>query len=287
MWFPVQAQFDRNLSLGSVGPDVIELQKILNQDSATRVASSGPGSPGNETSYFGSLTHTAVIRFQNLYRDEVLAPVGLYSGTGYVGNSTREKLNSLENEVDSVELLSTKDFYITTPSSYVLNPGEKISISGSGFDSNTTVLFDGKEQDITESKETKISFFIPKRTSFGRHDVVVKKKKESKETFVIVKNNLLPEPKISNISPSKSAYGDKVVIEGSGFTNENRVYLGFAEVKGVVSSDRKTLSFEMPAFDGEGKSGDSEVELPIKIYVYNPGGLSNGFDAKLIYKYEY
>ncbi len=87
--------FTLNLSLGSVGPQVILLQQLLNKDPATRIASTGPGSSGNESRYFGILTKAAVIRFQNKYASEVLAPAGLSQGTGRVGTFTRMKLNVL------------------------------------------------------------------------------------------------------------------------------------------------------------------------------------------------
>ncbi len=86
-----------NLSLGSSGQEVIALQKILNQDPATQIALTGPGSPGYETSYFGSLTQRAVIRFQEKYSSEILIPAGLSSGNGYVGLYTRTKLNALSS----------------------------------------------------------------------------------------------------------------------------------------------------------------------------------------------
>lgn len=84
-----------SLTTGSAGADVMALQKFLNSDSATQIATSGVGSAGNETSSFGSLTKAAVAKFQNKYASEVLAPVGLSVGTGYFGASSRVKANAL------------------------------------------------------------------------------------------------------------------------------------------------------------------------------------------------
>ncbi len=84
-----------NLSLGSSGAQVVALQQILNQNVATQIASIGPGSPGNESGYFGTLTRAAVIRFQQKYADQILTPAGLTQGNGFVGSYTRAMLNAV------------------------------------------------------------------------------------------------------------------------------------------------------------------------------------------------
>ena len=68
---------------------------LLNQDKDTQLTESGVGSPNHETDYFGPLTLKAVIKFQEKYQDFVLTPWGLTKGTGLVGQTTRDKLNSL------------------------------------------------------------------------------------------------------------------------------------------------------------------------------------------------
>ncbi|MBI1984589.1 MAG: hypothetical protein HYS60_00560 [Candidatus Wildermuthbacteria bacterium] len=50
---------------------------------------------GLTTGVFGQLTFNAVVRFQEKYASEILLPVGLQKGTGYVGSRTRSKINEL------------------------------------------------------------------------------------------------------------------------------------------------------------------------------------------------
>lgn len=87
--------WSRPLTIGSTGEDVRMLQKFLNSDPDTRVAISGVGSLGNETTYFGPATKAAVAKFQTKYRADILVPAGLVNATGYFGPSSISKANAL------------------------------------------------------------------------------------------------------------------------------------------------------------------------------------------------
>lgn len=72
--------FANNLKLGMTHADVKLLQEKLGVIN---------------TGYFGPLTLAAVNNFQIKHRSEILDPLGLTNATGFVGASTRAKLNAL------------------------------------------------------------------------------------------------------------------------------------------------------------------------------------------------
>src|SRR3990167_6006875 len=78
--------FTRSLTVRSTGADVKCLQQYLN-GTAFKVAASGAGSPGSETSYFGPATKGAVAKWQ--------AANGVAPAVGYFGPISQAKYNSL------------------------------------------------------------------------------------------------------------------------------------------------------------------------------------------------
>ena len=79
--------FTEDLQIGSKGPEVVALQHALTLQGCFDY----PSFTGN----FQAITKAGVIKFQEKYAFEILAPTGLKKGTGFVGSMTRKKLNSL------------------------------------------------------------------------------------------------------------------------------------------------------------------------------------------------
>lgn len=90
--------FTKDLWPGTQDQDVVDLQQYLNTN-GYKIAESGPGSPGNETKFFGKLTRIALARFQNDHYDQILAGIHFSKGTGIFGPSTRAYINSLLEKI--------------------------------------------------------------------------------------------------------------------------------------------------------------------------------------------
>jgi hypothetical protein len=79
--------FNVNLKIGDSGSEVEALQTALEKE--------GFDVSKDPKGYFGEYTASAVVGFQEKYKDEILSPWGLTHGTGFVGRTTRAKLNKL------------------------------------------------------------------------------------------------------------------------------------------------------------------------------------------------
>ncbi len=82
-------KLETDLRYGMKGYEVSCLQGVLKGQGAEIYPE------GLVTGNFLGLTKAAVIRFQEKYASEILKPVGLNRGTGFVGALTRQKINSM------------------------------------------------------------------------------------------------------------------------------------------------------------------------------------------------
>lgn len=127
--------FSQNLTIGMSGSSITALQTALQKEGQS-VFVSGT---------FDEATASAVSGFQEKYRSSVLTPVGLYNGTGYVGPSTRAKLNALytcgsssgsqlsppsqQNALPIEVSEKTSELEVITPQGGSYKPGDTIHIS--------------------------------------------------------------------------------------------------------------------------------------------------------------
>lgn len=111
------ATFSRNLTVGSRGADVMDLQKTLNAAGFT-IAASGAGSVGNETTYFGPATRAALAKFQ--------ASKGISPAVGYFGPLTRANVNALATATTPTTPTNPIG---TTPTTPVVSVGTGLAVS--------------------------------------------------------------------------------------------------------------------------------------------------------------
>lgn len=85
--------FNTNLGVGSSGVEVAALAQVLSRESLGLDYNTGMNSIPSYS--YDEKVASAVSAFQQKYASEILSPLGLRYGTGYVGRSTRAKLNKL------------------------------------------------------------------------------------------------------------------------------------------------------------------------------------------------
>lgn len=271
--------FYRNLKVGDVGQDVLELQKILNRDSETRVANSGPGSIGNETNYFGNLTKNALIKYQNKYRSEILTPVGLSYGTGYFGPSTIKHIkNSSGSGYESVSV-SNSESTTVSPNSPTDSP------------TNTTDQDNRPQIDLEKESRNNLTrlnslelYFVSKKVFEPGDELVVVGGNISPNSEIYFKNSL-SEKVVSSVDIDQNFINFDAPDLDSGeykiYIKTNNFISNPLEVKIVDDLNPPTISSVSPSVIGYGDKvtikgsnfeNQNEVMTSLGSYVVNSNG---------------
>lgn len=285
----------RNLKLGDSGSDVRELQVLLNTDPDTYIALSGPGSPGQETDYFGVRTNDAVIRFQHKYRREILDPVGLRSGTGYVGVLTRAKLYSFvlqtneavgphvqvgtsETPVIPTHASTTmqKKVAITNISPTRVRSGDMVTITGDGFTAT------GNKVDIGSGLLVRTFENIP---SVDGKTLMFRYEPPAARTMTLEELRALPADVLAQIEAPARAAGatlEDLVRPYKGMKNEGDLTVALAK-QGKSLEDLDDL-FHVMVTNSNGSTENPKLLLRAARHIVFEGGLSELFkDTKKLF----
>lgn len=150
--------FERYLQVGDRGEDVLFLQRILNTDPDTIVAPQGPGSLGQETTYFGKATKQGVIKLQKKFDlgeehgffiiysggldektrnflNEAYFNTDYMYGTSTMSTSTRQKTINQMYKKGAGMLPGTP--VINSSDKLVVVNGDEITLSGKNFSTTT------------------------------------------------------------------------------------------------------------------------------------------------------
>lgn len=269
----------RDLAVGSVGEDVRLLQQWLNSH-GFKIAASGPGSPGAETTYFGQLTKTALARYQVEFG---IVPVtgGLDSATraSIAGPSVVSEASNLPNgclstsgyspltgvRCDGVVVQSTSaanstsnpiPVVSTTNPSNVLSSPASLNFSGLGLGNLTLPPGLPKEvpRDLSKLAEGFVGYSLPPAPP--------------------VDLNM----KITSVTPEVVGYGGQLIIVGTGFAAKNKVYLGYGVVEAPSTDEGTKIKVTVkPDFlaDSSTPSGAKVKNLPMRVMIVTDKGRSN------------
>lgn len=299
--------FVKNLTLGNENSDVALLKQVLNSNPLTAIQKSGLIE--EKSTYFGPDTRRAVIQFQELYKETVLFPSGLSRGTGFVGPSTRAKLNEIAKTLNlqanlevsggnnaEIDPLVAKlrallgiggAVKVNMAQNYQVSPGGTLILNGSGFTSSgNTVHFSGKYSvsNVASLSGTSLKVDLPQDLPLGRHNVWVTNingtsRNPQAEVYFVITQNPVANPVITSISPLFVDENSEITINGKGFSrNNNNLYTGLGNVTNIPSSEGDTLKIKisdlpyLAAIASNPELKGTTYSLPV--YVQNENGSS-------------
>lgn len=177
-------------------------------------------------------------------------------------------------------------FHVKYPSTYVVHPGDKVTIYGGGFTEAANTLHIGDAfllDGLTRTGLGTLEVTIPENAPKGKFDLWVENTKgvSNKSFIIITVADTLP-PTIISLSTTTTQLGNTITVTGSGFTAQNNeIFSNYAKIKGVSSSDGTTLSFvfvvDIPGVTPEliPPGVSRNLSIPVSFSVVNGNGISN------------
>ncbi len=256
--------FDRDLTWGSSGNDVVALQKFL----ITKGYLSTTWTP-NQYSTSAGITNPIYIMKTGTYGLPTMQALAAYQtaknispANGYFDTATRAAVTAdCRTDNPLVPIISS----ISPTYPVEEGSGSTITITGSGFTpTNNTIIFNSGERitGISSTNGTSLSFALPSFVGGGGYSnglpvtatvylTVSNSNGISNAKSIRVTPNL-SAPSISSITPTSALVGTTVTITGTGFTpTGNRIKFGDLGSENnpsysINSSNGTTLTFTVP-----------------------------------------
>ncbi|MHA1482288.1 MAG: hypothetical protein ACTSQA_02480, partial [Candidatus Heimdallarchaeaceae archaeon] len=182
---------------------------------------------------FGPITKAGAIKFQEKYADDVLAYWGLTSGTGYVGQTTRDKLNSLL-ETAGEEPADDDDDDGEVPA------GDGLTIAFADDNPGATTIV--ADDTSAQGAQSMIPFLKVKLTNGDSSEVKV--------TQISFKRSGISAD--ADISQSYLYEGDTLLAEYSAYSNSILTFSNSAGLVTIPAGESKIVTLKADLADGTG-----------------------------------
>lgn len=286
--------FNFNLRYGDSGTEVNNLQTALTKDGFSILVQE------DMSNTFGDHTAAAVVQFQEKYITEILSPYKLTRGTGFVGGSTRAKLNKLYGcatdkpvDVDAPQTVNPA-ITILSPNGgerYVLGNSYQIKVScNKGVDKNINIYLIDKsgtsktlfsDTPCAQDRTNFFSWSISSDSQTGESVFKIKVETtdatttdESDNYFSITKANCTDSDGGENYYVKGTTMGlnisDKLSTDSDYCSGSNLVveWICLPELRGLKNAYRESTSFYCPY----GCLNGACLMKPATIKVLTPNG---------------
>ena len=274
--------FISNLTLGSKGADVADLQQFLVSKSFLTMPAGVP------YGYFGALTQKALAQWQ--------ISSGISPAVGYFGPISQKAfatqtssvatpvvpsvLPSAQPDTSAAPGMRVNRVMLFRAFPYEVRPGDSLVLDGSGFSRTLNkVYFNGDNAlDATSTDGTTMKISVPANLTEGEYKLSISNVLGSSDPDIKVLLKVTNSPQPAPTIESASIVGDTVMLIGNGFTATNNLFTTFGNSSNSVSSNGTTLSFRLPDLSWYDKIKKSLLgrlyQATLWIYVQNEHGIN-------------
>lgn len=279
--------FVSNLTLGSKGADVANLQQFLVTKSFLVMPA------GVSYGYFGHLTQKALAQWQEV--NGISPAVGYFGPLSRMAIAKQTEASVTGSTTTPAQTVVETDIETDTPTApgmrvnrvmlfrafpYEARPGDTIELDGSGFSKTLNKVYfnGGNELDATSTDGIVMKVPVPIMLAEGEYRLSVSNVLGSSDPDIKILLKVTNSPQLAPTIESASIVADTVTLVGNGFTAANNLFTTFGNSARPVTSDGATLSFRLNDLSWYDKikqsTGGRAYQAALWIYVENEHGVN-------------